>query len=250
MVYQGSKRRIAKKLLEIFNKVLKTNQTYIEPFCGGCNMIEHIQNRPRIANDINPYVIELFKGFLNGFEPFEFDRNFYNYVKNNKEFFDAFTLGYVGFIGSYAGKFFGGYFDNIVTDSRKRSYFFERFRNLQKQVENLKDVKFLNCEYFDIEYPPNSFIYCDPPYENTSKYSTDFNHELFWEWVRTMVKNGHNVFVSEYKAPNDFKQIFEIELNCDIKSTECLTRVEKLFVHESQFEFVTNKTISKNFNIF
>jgi DNA adenine methylase len=243
MVYQGSKRRIAKDLLKIFNKILKPNQTYIEPFCGGCNMIEHIQNRPRIANDINPYVIELFKGFLNGFEPFVFDRNFYNYVNNNKEFFDIFTLGYVGFIGSYAGKFFGGYSDVIKSG---RSYFNEKLKNLQKQVEKLKDVNFFNLNYFDIEYPPNSFIYCDPPYENTTKYSTDFNHEFFWNWVRQMVLNGHDVFVSEYNAPTDFKSIFEIELQCDLNSFHKNSRLEKLFVHESQFDKINNKINNKN----
>lgn len=250
MVYQGSKRRIAKHLLEIFNKILKPNQIYIEPFCGGCNMIEHIQNRPRIANDINPYLIELFKGFINGFEPFEFDRNFYNYVNNNKEFFDTFTIGYVGFMGSYAGKYFGGYSDDIITDNRNRSYVSERIKNLQKQVSKLKDVKFLNSEYFNIEYPQKSFIYCDPPYENTTKYSTEFNHKFFWNWVRQMVTNGHDVFVSEYNAPNDFKQIFEIELKCDIKSTEVSKRIEKLFVHESKFLEYDRKINSKNIEIF
>jgi len=43
-----------------------------------------------------------------------------------------------------------------------------------------------------------------PPYEDTNNYGITFNHDEFWEWVRT---NPHPVYVSEYKAPNDIQCI-------------------------------------------
>lgn len=39
MIYQGSKNRISKHILPIVTKYLTENRYYVEPFCGGCNMI-------------------------------------------------------------------------------------------------------------------------------------------------------------------------------------------------------------------
>ena len=42
MKYMGSKRRIAKEITTIMNKIILDNKihTYIEPFVGGANVIE------------------------------------------------------------------------------------------------------------------------------------------------------------------------------------------------------------------
>ena len=44
MMYIGSKRRIAKEILAIILKDRRPNQTYVEPFCGGCNAIDKVTN--------------------------------------------------------------------------------------------------------------------------------------------------------------------------------------------------------------
>ena len=44
MKYMGSKQRIAKHILPIILASRETNQTYVEPFCGGCNSIDKVQN--------------------------------------------------------------------------------------------------------------------------------------------------------------------------------------------------------------
>ena len=77
-------------------------------------------------------------------------------------------------------------------------------------------------------------IYCDPPYENTSKYATkQFNHANFWEWCRRM-EEKNSVFVSEYNAPKDFVSVWDGTLKTNFasqrdKSTH--NAVEKLFVY-------------------
>ena len=42
MVYMGSKNRIAKELLPIITANLTNDRYYIEPFVGGCNMIDKV----------------------------------------------------------------------------------------------------------------------------------------------------------------------------------------------------------------
>lgn len=114
-------------------------------------------------------------------------------------------------------------------------------RNVLKQIENLKDVYYFHKdfnEYYDknneLETAERFLFYCDPPYESTTKYKDDFNHEKYWEWVRNMSKK-HIVLCSEYNAPADFKCIWSkdinVDLNCNRKSNdEGNKRTEKLFV--------------------
>ena len=44
MVYMGSKNRIAKEILPIILKDRVKGQWYVEPFVGGCNMIDKVGN--------------------------------------------------------------------------------------------------------------------------------------------------------------------------------------------------------------
>ena len=64
MKYMGSKNRIAKHILPIILKDRKENQYYVEPFVGGANIIDKVGGN-RIGADINPYLIEFFKGLQN-----------------------------------------------------------------------------------------------------------------------------------------------------------------------------------------
>ena len=61
MKYMGSKNRIANEILPIILKDRTENQWYVEPFCGGCNLIDKVDGN-RIANDKNKYIIAMWKG--------------------------------------------------------------------------------------------------------------------------------------------------------------------------------------------
>jgi len=39
---------------------------------------------------------------------------------------------------------------------------------------------------------------------NFAEEDDDFDSGKFWDWVRVKVSQGHDVFISEYKAPSDF----------------------------------------------
>lgn len=61
MRYKGSKARIAKQLAPIIQCFIDHTEQrcYWEPFCGGCNMLEHIQADTRFASDNHKYLIAL-----------------------------------------------------------------------------------------------------------------------------------------------------------------------------------------------
>ena len=59
----GSKSRIAKYIVPIIQNYIDKNYItkYIEPFCGGCNIIDKIKCDNKIASDSHKYLIEMFK---------------------------------------------------------------------------------------------------------------------------------------------------------------------------------------------
>ena len=58
MRYFGGKQRISKPLSEFLNTQLSKDQTFVDLFCGSCNVVSNIrQDVKRIANDKNEYLI-------------------------------------------------------------------------------------------------------------------------------------------------------------------------------------------------
>ncbi|MDD5417135.1 MAG: DNA adenine methylase [Candidatus Aenigmarchaeota archaeon] len=228
MKYMGSKNRIAKYILPIMLAEKLPNQWWVEPFVGGANIIDKVQGK-RIGADINPYLIDALIAIRDQIN---------NLPKNNKEFTEADYKqlkvnsnykykGYAGFAFSYGGKWLGGW---CRDRTGKRDYVQEAYRNALKQSSKLSDIIFTCVSYSDLEVPPNSLIYCDPPYEGTTKYKVNFDHKAFWQWCRDKENEGHTVFVSEYNAPEDFECVWQKEIVSSLtKDTGSKTGIEKLF---------------------
>lgn len=209
MKYMGSKARFTKEILPIILNDRHEGQWYIEPFAGGMNAICEVYGN-RIANDIHYYLIEMWKELVGGWVPTKITRDEYNDVRDNKDKYPASYVGWVGFNCSYSGKWFGVFAGDTRTKiGTVRDYQTEAINNVAKQVGKLKGVVFQNKPYHDLELPVNSIVYCDPPYKQTTKYDSDFDHDTFWDWVRIISKQGHMVFVSEYDAPDDFVCVWE-----------------------------------------
>lgn len=226
MVYMGSKARHAKDILPIVLRNRKPGQWYVEPFVGGFNMIDKVTGK-RIASDSNKYLIALFKELQRGWiPPEEINEELYNEVRIDKDLYKDHFVGLVGFCCSYSGKWFGGY-----ARGDNRNYYKERRSNLMKQVDAIKGVAMFHCDYKSLEIPENSIIYCDPPYAGTTKYKDSFNHDEFWQWCRDKSFQGHDVFVSEYSAPSDFKCIWQKDVLCSlVNDRDYSVRIERLFV--------------------
>lgn len=228
MVYMGSKNRIAKELIPIITKDLKPNQWYVEPFVGGANMIDKIEHPYKLGADNNKYLIALLEAVQNGQElPEHITKDEYIAVKTNKDNYPDWYVGFVGFICSFRAKFFGGYSGYYTTKTGiQRNYIKERINNILKQ--NLDGIKLVCSSYDALDIPANSVIYCDPPYNGTTKYKDSFDSDAFWQWCRDKAKEGHTVYVSEYNAPEDFKCIWEKQINSNLGDTS-KTATEKLF---------------------
>ena len=111
-----------------------------------------------------------------------------------------------------------------------RDYVKEAYTNAVKQSPNIQGVHFTCSNYFELRIPPGSLVYCDPPYAQTTRYSQQFNHSMFWQWCRVKAKEGHTLFVSEYSAPGDFTCVWEKEIVSSLtKNTGSKRGVERLF---------------------
>ena len=116
----------------------------------------------------------------------------------------------------------------LKKSGRVEHYQKEQINNILKQSTNISDVIFKCSSYDALDIPANSIIYCDPPYNGTTKYKDSFDSDAFWQWCRDKAKEGHTVYVSEYNAPEDFKCIWEKQINSNLGGTS-KTATEKLF---------------------
>lgn len=234
MKYMGSKNRLAKHLLPIMLEN-RNSRTWVEPFVGGANMIDKVEGE-RIGADSNSYLIAFWKALQNGWEPPKnINKELYDAIRINKCNYDMALVACVGFCFTYSAKWFGGFIGNtkdVVCKNRDRIG--ESYRAVYKAIKSSVGIKFVHSSYLDLEIPPNSLIYCDPPYEGTTKYKDGFNHAEFWAWCRVKTKEGHQVFISEYSAPEDFKCVYSKEVNSSLtKDTGSKKATEKLFIYDN-----------------
>ena len=216
MKYMGSKARLAKYILPILNANRRGGgiaQWYVEPFVGGANMIDKVGGL-RLGADINPYLIAFLMALQSGWIPKEcYTKEDYDYARQNMDADPALT-GYLLTVLSFRGRWNHGFVGEGVYVSKTVARDFQtEARNLVlKQAPFLKGIDFKTSDYRDLSIPPNSLIYCDPPYWDTDGYIDDFDHEAFWAWCREKSDEGHTVFVSEYQAPDDFICVMETPL--------------------------------------
>lgn len=203
MKYVGSKNKLSKELAPIIQSYIKSDtKGYLEPFVGGANMIDKIQCSNKIGCDIHEELIELLK-YAQEYSyliPDRISEDTYNKVKNNKEKYEKWYVGLVGFCATFSAKWFGGYARSFKSDGiTPRDMSHEAINNLKKQSPNLKGIKFIHKNFLDIPVDKinNYVIYCDIPYRGTTKYKTEtFPYEEFYKWVKQL--SIHNtVLISE-----------------------------------------------------
>lgn len=247
MRYSGSKDRFAKYIMPIVTRNLTEDKVYIEPFCGGCNMLSKVDHPNKWGNDKNSFVISMWEAIKNNvWKPSEnVTKRRYEYLKRvsklpisteDKLALSA-EIGYVGNACSYGSAWFNGYAK--YNEKRKENHIREAYNNMLRQIENFKylqDTKFTSQDYDKMEYPsPNKcVIYCDPPYMETKKYKDSFDSDKFWAWAKDMSNKGYEIYVSEYSAPDNTICLWEREKKDGLKLCEFgdkqKTKVERLFM--------------------
>ena len=207
----------------------REQRTWVEPFVGGGNMIDKVDG-DRIGNDYNEYMYSLLVALRDGWiPPDEISEEYYKEIKTKQSKYEKHLVGYVGSQLTFGATWFGTYRRDKMG---KRNYSDEARRGVLKQAPKLKGVDFYNLSYQDLEIPNNSLIYCDPPYEGVFGYEKGktFNHVDFWEWARVKTKQGHQVYVSEYNAPDDFKCVWQKQMSQRMNNNSGASKpIEKLF---------------------
>lgn len=263
--YVGSKRRIIKELLPIFNQYIGERTLYYEPFVGGCNSMIHVKAPFRMGSDVNPWVVDLWSAVANDPDfqvPEMVTEEMYNKAK---KLFKAIEqdpamqadtpeltrirarLAFIAIASSFGNKMWGGFARDKSRENYNKGR--EGANLLNKHRDKLTGVMFCYGSYDETleswdevdrllkdsspfnDLWDNMLIYCDPPYAGTTKYrSGEFDSERFWQWVREGSQlDNVTILVSEYSAPEDFECIWEKDVTVMLKKVDYDQKTERLF---------------------
>ena len=113
----------------------------------------------------------------------------------------------------------------------------ESLQSLQslQRLQRLQRLEKFRGDYRDVKIQPDSLIYCDIPYKNTTEYSDGgFDHESFYDWAEMQ---REPVIISEYAMPAErFERIDFIEKRSLLSGGSNLFHEEGLFVPKTQIE--------------
>lgn len=207
--WSGSKRTQA---FEILGYLPLEIETYYEPFCGGCSVLNRlmhsdIQVKHFVCSDLNSDLINLWNliktnpkdilsyytklwGEMNSLknideriEYFTNVRERFNKYKNPLDFMFLMrtcTNGMPRYNSN--GVFNSSYHFTRPGINPKR---FEEILDSWSYTLNKKDVQFVCCSYDNITPQSNDFMYLDPPYANTKgMYFGGIDLDIFWDYLR------------------------------------------------------------------
>ena len=247
--YQGSKKKISKKIIEIIKQNFGTTKPIYDIFGGGGAITAEC-----ILNGLEVYYNDLDKDITNAFERVvSQDREWIKTLivsrtefteikaKENKTADDFLKL----LINSFGNKkatymynkqisdlkynlskkiiekhdVFSGY---KQTETYKRSIEkhkqLEQLQQLQQlerlqQLEQLDEVKATNKSYHDFSDVSGAILYLDPPYEGSyqKSYINSFDSQEFYDWAFEIAKNNI-VIISSYSISDErFEVVYSFD---------------------------------------
>ena len=236
--YLGGKRRIAKPIIEqILTRCGTGNGRYYEPFVGGGAVAAKIGGKFDHAfySDYSPDLILMWSALMDGWTPPDVVTvDEYKALRNAEP---SALRGFVGFGGSFGGKWFGGYArGGFNSNGSPRNHQSESKRAVLKDIQGMAagvSTTFTHSDFSDVDPLPGSVVYCDPPYQGTTAYTgvDEFDTERFWTVMDKWSESGVHVFVSSYTAPDHWPMIWEQPLRSSarIGSEERHMATERLF---------------------
>lgn len=208
--WSGSKRSQSELII---NKIKnKDYEVYYEPFCGGCSVLFQLLNSDKrfksyICSDKNNDLISLwnvikdnperviseYKNMWNELnidddkerkkQYFYMVRERFNKYKNPCDFMFIMRTTTNGMPRYNKNGDFNNSFH--VTRNGINPNRLTKIINEWSSLINKFDVKFINCDYNDIQARDNDFVYIDPPYANTKgMYYGAIDYEQLWSWIR------------------------------------------------------------------
>ena len=181
--YIGNKYRIMGKIHPYFPNQINT---FVDLFCGGCDVTINTKAKIYYANDINNFVIDIYKAFQNNpkevipyientiekyqlsktnEESYKLFRDYYNKTRNP---LDLYVLMCYSF--NYQFRFNSSHEYNNPFGRNRSSFNSSMKKNLEIFLEKIKGVRFSSTEFgmYDLGcMTEEDFIYCDPPYSLT-----------------------------------------------------------------------------------
>jgi DNA adenine methylase len=211
----------------------------VEPFVGAAKVLAHVRSPRRIASDIQPGLIAMWRALANGWTPpRDVTEAEYIAVRERYDLTDPLTT-FVGYGCSFGGKWFAGYARGTRRGTTQ-NYARLAARALARIQGALAGVEWHCGDYREAPVPYGSVVYADPPYAGTTGFRTgEFNSEEFWEHCRMLsTKRAARVYVSEFAAPADFECVWSLDtfhnLGSGVNAMVGTRRTEKLFTHARQ----------------
>mgnify|MGYP001193975598 CR=1 FL=1 len=245
MSYIGGKARGSDHILMLLNHPAFDNMDYLEPFVGYAHILRRVENKKSYnASDCNRLLVEMLKGIQQGKKFPRISHDQYDALRDK-----ANEVTYRRAVAAFAYSFKGGEWRGYFDKRRDRSYADEHRRYHEQLNDNAIFQKTrLNCKDYRRINPHNKLIYCDPPYKGTTGYNggIEFDHDEFWDCMREW-STDNLVFVSEYRAPRDFKCLVSCaKLNNLAADGAPQMRRERVFVHKSLLQYLG--TITRDVN--
>ena len=122
---------------------------------------------------------------------------------------------------------------NMTNDEKSKLLQLQSLESIER-LERLERLEISGKSYDDVEILPNSVVYCDPPYIGTKGYGVDFDHDKFYQWLRSTT---FPVYISEYTMPSDFIPVATVDKVANFSATNNSTiKQENLYIHERFFK--------------
>ena len=249
--YQGSKKKISKKIVEIIKQNFGTDKPIYDIFGGGGAITAEC-----VLNGLEVHYNDLDKDITNAFERvISQDREWIKtLIVSRDEFFkikekenkttDDFLKLLVNSFGNDKRSYlcseeisdlkyniakeiiekhdvFSGYKQtetykkatyNAKQENDKRLQQLERLGQLE-QLQQLNKIKATNKSYHDFSKVSGAILYLDPPYEGSNQkgYINSFDSQEFYDWSFEMAKNNI-VIISSYSISDErFESVYSFD---------------------------------------
>jgi len=181
--YTGGKFKLLNQILPLFPNNI---ETFVDLFCGGCNVGINVSANKIIFNDNLTYLIELYNNFqilgydkvlehvlqrIDQYKLTPLNKDGYNELRNyyntNRNELDLFVL--LAYSFNHQIRFNNKHEFNTSFGKIKGDFNNSIKKNLEIFVNEIQNQKysFINQDFYDFDYSiltPNDFVYIDPPY--------------------------------------------------------------------------------------
>lgn len=255
--YQGSKKKISKKIIEIIKQNFGTDKMIYDVFGGGGAITaEFLLNGLSVHyNDLDKDATDMFVKVISE------DRNYIKSLlvsreefltirdKDDKTVDDNLKLLVNSFGNNTKTYLYGKEHADIkyrlaveiierhdtFSGYKQTDTWLHQYRELEQleRLQQLEQLEVTNFDYKAFSRVEDAIFYLDPPYENTKQYykGDTFDSQSFYDWAYEMSKKNI-VLISSYEISDDrFKCVYEFKTaKSTLQSGGAGKRYEKLFM--------------------